>query len=757
MTTLAGAIEIQMLADLARLKKDMDAAKGMVGDATREMQRYADLVKGALGGIAAGLTLGAFKTMVQDSIDAAESLHDLAIQTGATVESLSALQAIGRTTGTSAEAIGGAMNKLAKNMAVSNEESKGAAQALKALGLDFGTFKQLQADQQLVQLAQAMGKFEDGTGKSAAAMTLLGREGAKLLPFMKDLAGAGELVATVTTEQADMADRYNDSVEASRMRVDALKREMALGLLPTLIDMHDLTGDLGRSFGEYLAGGAKTAGSQVDLLALAVGGLGTVMETLLVLGSNVSFVMKTMGRDMGASAAAFVEMQRGNFDNARKILAMVKDDDAKSRAELDAFQARVLGASDRALQARAALRGGGISGADQARELARMDEAAGRAAKGQLDFSTATDAASAAAKRHAEEVRKLFERLSLLSAEQQADLAQTQKVGAAQKETIDLMVRLRDGSLTLTDAEKIRLRQQLEQINLQERHIALQKSEQQLADDIAKDRAQIQADVGAETARLTEQVAAQRDQNLALKFGAEGYAAILDARLRSRADELEAIATTSDMSTELRAQAALLRERAELLSEHANLNSAVVKPLASDTYAEVRDALARAMRDTKNPIKAFADALGNAVFTRVTSNLADAMATQLVGTSGRGGLFGSLLSGIGGLLGGGVPVADGLGSTGDFARFDRVARPLASGMDSVPYDGFRALLHKGERVVPAAENAKGARGSTTYAPVTNINIDARADRAGVRQDVAQIVAERDRRQMEELQRLGVIG
>jgi len=46
MTTLAGAIEIQMLADLARLKKDMDAAKGMVGDATREMQRYADLVKG---------------------------------------------------------------------------------------------------------------------------------------------------------------------------------------------------------------------------------------------------------------------------------------------------------------------------------------------------------------------------------------------------------------------------------------------------------------------------------------------------------------------------------------------------------------------------------------------------------------------------------------------------------------------------------------------------------------------------------------
>ena len=145
MSTLAGAIEIQMLADLARLKKDMDAAKGMVGDAAREMQRYADLAKAALGGIAAGLTIGAFKGMVQDSIDAAEALHDLAIQTGATVEGLSALQAIGRTTGTSAEAIGGAMNKLGKTLAVANEESKGAAQAIKALGLDFNAFKQLQA------------------------------------------------------------------------------------------------------------------------------------------------------------------------------------------------------------------------------------------------------------------------------------------------------------------------------------------------------------------------------------------------------------------------------------------------------------------------------------------------------------------------------------------------------------------------------------------------------------------------------------
>lgn len=760
MTTLAGAIEIQMLADLARLKKDMDAAKGMVGDATREMQRYADLVKGALGGIAAGLTLGAFKQMVTDSIDAAEALHDLAIQTGVTVEGLSAMAEVGRTTGTSAEAIGSAINKLGKNLAVANEESKGAAQAVKALGIDFNTFRQLQGDQQLLALAQAMGRFEDGTGKSAVAMTLLGREGARLLPFMKDLAGAGELVATVTTEQAAAADRYNDSVEGTRARVDALKRELGLGLLPTLIDVHDLTGDLGRSFSDYLAGGAKTAGGQLDAMAVAIGGLGTMMEALLVLGANVAFVFKGVGTEIGGIAAQAALLASGNLAGAAEVRRQMVRDAAENRTALDDFERRVLGATDRALQARAALRGGSVSRADQDREDARTDRLAGRDPLGQVRFSndaaTASKAAADAAKRHADEVQKLFERLGVRSAQQQAELLQGQQLSAAEKEALDLMIRLRDGTLSLTDAEKVRLRQQLELINGQQQQLALQKSEAQLQADMQKDREQIAADIGADTVRLQDQVAAQREQNLALRLGAQAYAQLQNSRLRSRADELESIATTSEHSAELRAQAALLRERAALQLESSALSAETTKPLVSDTYTGVRDALAAAFRDSKNPVRAFADALGNAVFTRVTSNLADALATQLVGSTGTGGLFGNLLGAAAGLFGGGVPVGDGTGSTGDFARFDRVATPLATGMDYVPHDNFRALLHKGERVVPAGEAAGGSRAGMTYAPVTTINVDSRTDAAQVRQDIARAVAAGNAAQLAELHRMGVL-
>jgi tape measure domain-containing protein len=54
---IAGTIEIQMLADLARIKKDMDEARGVVEGATGKMTRAIDFLKGALATIGAAALL----------------------------------------------------------------------------------------------------------------------------------------------------------------------------------------------------------------------------------------------------------------------------------------------------------------------------------------------------------------------------------------------------------------------------------------------------------------------------------------------------------------------------------------------------------------------------------------------------------------------------------------------------------------------------------------------------------------------------
>jgi tape measure domain-containing protein len=275
----------------------------------------------------------------------------------------------------------------------------------------------------------------------------------------------------------------------------------------------------------------------------------------------------------------------------------------------------------------------------------------------------------------------------------------------------------------------------------------------------------------AETQRLIEGNQALRDEIELLGATADAKTAIEVARtrkthtlLKKRADILANVEGNEAELQSLRQQMELLRQREGLLTQRQDRQNFLepVKDLpkdaANETYTSVRDALAAAFRDTKNPIKAFAEGLGNAIFSRVTARLADAMAMQLVGSTGGGGLFGTLLSAAGSLFGGGVPVGNGTGATGDFARFDR---GLATGTNYVPYDGMKATLHEGEAVIPKRYNPAaggspmgGTRVVLTYAP--NVRIDARTDQAQVQQLVAQANAEGQQQMLQRLADMGVL-
>jgi hypothetical protein len=76
---------------------------------------------------------------------------------------------------------------------------------------------------------------------------------------------------------------------------------------------------------------------------------------------------------------------------------------------------------------------------------------------------------------------------------------------------------------------------------------------------------------------------------------------------------------------------------------------------------------------------------------------------------------------------------------------------FASGIDYVPRD-MPAIVHRGERIVPAAQNRMGG-GGLTYSPV--IHIDSRSDRAQVGALVAQAVQQGNLQMLQHLQAQGV--
>lgn len=77
----------------------------------------------------------------------------------------------------------------------------------------------------------------------------------------------------------------------------------------------------------------------------------TGIEALAVLGANVAFVFKGIGREIGGIAAQMVALARFDFQGVKIIGASMKQDAEEARRELDAFEKRILEGAGRVVQA----------------------------------------------------------------------------------------------------------------------------------------------------------------------------------------------------------------------------------------------------------------------------------------------------------------------------------------------------------------------------------------------------------------------
>lgn len=212
----------------------------------------------SLGALGAGITLGAVISSLKTAADAMDRLNDAADATGASVESLSKLENVARRNGASIELVEGAVLRMNKALTATDEEGSAAAGVLKALGLSAAELKRLDPAEALQQVARAFQTFENDGNKARAAQILFGRSIAEVAPFLKDLAEAGTLNATVTTRQAEEAERFNKSLFALQTNVGNVARSIAADMIPALNTLFDSLSRNTQATGSLLAGLRET-------------------------------------------------------------------------------------------------------------------------------------------------------------------------------------------------------------------------------------------------------------------------------------------------------------------------------------------------------------------------------------------------------------------------------------------------------------------------------------------------------------------
>ena len=295
----------------------VDQTQGAIASATKGVQSLSKTIASIPGfsGLAASLASvaggAAIKSLIGDTVSWAASMADLSTKTGSSVDKLSGLAKVAKIGGLEIGDLEQGLVRLSKALAGSDDESRGAAHALASIGLSIDDLRAKDPADAFKDIADAIEKYGDGAGKTAAIMDILGKTGAQFLPTLRELAQQSSINGKLSDEQA----RAARELETAWMRVNAeggaWAKSLALSLIPTLASLIDWIIDLKGALGGLLdkvtdvaRGSSQVVKTAIDFAGNPIGSFYNWAKTGQTGGSNTLIgSLSDMAADAAKSAA----------------------------------------------------------------------------------------------------------------------------------------------------------------------------------------------------------------------------------------------------------------------------------------------------------------------------------------------------------------------------------------------------------------------------------------------------------------------
>ena len=320
-------------------------------------------LKGAMAGLErvknAALVVGtaivaagtAMAYMTKKSIDNMDNLAKQAQMAGVTTESLSALAYAADLAGVSQDGLVTSMARLSKGM---SDAAIGTGEAIKgfnALNIDYKNLES--TDEALLQISEKFSQLADGTNKTAIAISLFGRSGAQLIPFLnggrdgveKLRIEAEKLGLVIGGDTSKSAEVFNDSLTQLGSIFTGLTNQIATAALPMLNSITQalfnsyiesdqfrvgiqeiIRTDLPRWLNNVAYGFAFTA----DIIGNVINVVRGFVMVLQHAGDVVSYVMANVEYSMAITDAQASKA----LDKQTSVLAKLK----QNEQDFDAFQ-----------------------------------------------------------------------------------------------------------------------------------------------------------------------------------------------------------------------------------------------------------------------------------------------------------------------------------------------------------------------------------------------------------------------------------
>lgn len=245
-----GTLSIDLVAKIGGFTQGLDKAER---EATKRAKAIETALSGAVGVLAGAASISTFTAYIKNATDSLDQLNDVADATGSTVESISALEDVARRTGATIDTVESSLVKFNSQLTAADGKNE-VSRALKQIGVDAEDLKRLDPAEALRQTAVALSKFASDGDKARAVQILFGKSVKEVAPFLKDLAEAGELNATVTTDQAQAAEKFNKQIFALQKELSDIARITSLPVIEQLNNFFDSITRKRQAYGSLFAG-----------------------------------------------------------------------------------------------------------------------------------------------------------------------------------------------------------------------------------------------------------------------------------------------------------------------------------------------------------------------------------------------------------------------------------------------------------------------------------------------------------------------
>jgi hypothetical protein len=232
MASTIGSLQIDILANIARLQSDMDKATRSVGGAMSSIEKSVGFAQKALLGLGVGVSFAALIGQVNKAVDTLAKLDDMAQKTGSSVENLSRLQKVASQFGQDFGSVDAAISKLARGLSGIDDAGGKTSKALQAIGISAQFVKSNDPSQVMVQVAKNLQNYRDGAEKAAVATDLFGKAGVEILPYLNDLAENVDKYTGSTAEAAAKAAAFQDALGGFKVKFEEASTSIATSLLP---------------------------------------------------------------------------------------------------------------------------------------------------------------------------------------------------------------------------------------------------------------------------------------------------------------------------------------------------------------------------------------------------------------------------------------------------------------------------------------------------------------------------------------------